>query len=261
MSLHADLLKQAHHLATKEPRRPSQASLRRAISASYYALFHRLVDDASRMMISRRDRDPLRQCLSRAFRYSDMRDLCRSLAGGTPPAKLEPAFNNQTIDRRLVRYRAVIPGPSGSATPSRLQHLSSLPAVRSPALSPARYPSASRLERHPANFPSRRLPDRPSDHTSHSGLIPLPATTIARALAAAIHHKEKPATRPAPLVRHRVHFPMRLPALPRSESRKAPPDRIVPSGPTSPLETSRSPLPCHRSTSAPPPSATARSFP
>ena len=102
MSLHADLLKQAHHLATKEPRRPSQASLRRAISASYYALFHRLVDGASRMMISRRDRDPLRQCLSRAFRHSDMRDLCRSLAGGTPPAKLEPAFNNQTIDRRLV---------------------------------------------------------------------------------------------------------------------------------------------------------------
>ena len=29
MSLHADLLKQAYHLATKEPRRPSQASLRR----------------------------------------------------------------------------------------------------------------------------------------------------------------------------------------------------------------------------------------
>lgn len=39
MSLHADLLKQARHLATKERRRPSQASLRRAISAAYYALF------------------------------------------------------------------------------------------------------------------------------------------------------------------------------------------------------------------------------
>ena len=47
MSLHADLLKQARHLSTKEPSRPSQASLRRAISAAYYALFHRLVDEAT----------------------------------------------------------------------------------------------------------------------------------------------------------------------------------------------------------------------
>ena len=61
MSLHADLLKQARHLATKEPRRPSQASLRRAVSAAYYALFHRLVDEATRMMISRGNRDSLRQ--------------------------------------------------------------------------------------------------------------------------------------------------------------------------------------------------------
>ena len=46
LSLHADLLRQARQLALKEPRRPSQASLRRAISASYYALFHLLVDEA-----------------------------------------------------------------------------------------------------------------------------------------------------------------------------------------------------------------------
>ena len=46
MSLQQDLLRQARHLATKEPRRPSQASLRRAVSAAYYALFHLLVDEA-----------------------------------------------------------------------------------------------------------------------------------------------------------------------------------------------------------------------
>ena len=37
-----DLLKQADHLATKEPRRPLQASVRRSVSTSYYALFHAL---------------------------------------------------------------------------------------------------------------------------------------------------------------------------------------------------------------------------
>src|SRR5687767_10606362 len=36
MSLHDDLRRQAWHLATREPRRPVQASLRRAVSAAYY---------------------------------------------------------------------------------------------------------------------------------------------------------------------------------------------------------------------------------
>ena len=37
MTLPADLLKQAGFLARRERKRPSQASLRRAVSASYYA--------------------------------------------------------------------------------------------------------------------------------------------------------------------------------------------------------------------------------
>lgn len=52
MNLHNELLRQARHLATKEPRRPLQASLRRAVSAAYYALFHLLVDDAVRRMVT-----------------------------------------------------------------------------------------------------------------------------------------------------------------------------------------------------------------
>src|SRR5579864_1023981 len=35
-----DLLEQARHLANREPKRPRQASLRRAVSTAYYALFH-----------------------------------------------------------------------------------------------------------------------------------------------------------------------------------------------------------------------------
>ena len=102
MSLHADLLEQARHLATKEQRRPSQASLRRAISAAYYALFHRLVDEATRMMISRGNRDSLRQCLSRAFHHSDMKDVCKSFASNQAPKKFSSAFDGLSLQPQLV---------------------------------------------------------------------------------------------------------------------------------------------------------------
>jgi uncharacterized protein (UPF0332 family) len=47
MSLHADLLEQAEHLAQLDPRRPKQANLRRAVSSGYYALFHLIAWEAS----------------------------------------------------------------------------------------------------------------------------------------------------------------------------------------------------------------------
>ena len=43
--LHKDLLEQAKHLAARERSRPKQASLRRAVSAAYYALFHAITSD------------------------------------------------------------------------------------------------------------------------------------------------------------------------------------------------------------------------
>jgi uncharacterized protein (UPF0332 family) len=42
MSFPNDLREQARHLANREPKRPKQASLRRAVSTAYYALFHLL---------------------------------------------------------------------------------------------------------------------------------------------------------------------------------------------------------------------------
>ena len=102
MTLHTHLLAQAELLATKEPRRPTQASLRRSISASYYALFHRLVDEATRMMISRGQRAGIRECLSRSFRHNDMKNLCAAIAGGNPPNRLVPAFEPLPLDPRLI---------------------------------------------------------------------------------------------------------------------------------------------------------------
>ena len=51
MSLHSDLLDQAGVLVRLEPRKPRQASLRRAVSAAYYALFHLLSEEAANMVV------------------------------------------------------------------------------------------------------------------------------------------------------------------------------------------------------------------
>jgi len=48
MAFAQDLLEQSSHLANREPRRPRQASLRRAVSTAYYALFHLLIQEATK---------------------------------------------------------------------------------------------------------------------------------------------------------------------------------------------------------------------
>jgi len=47
MALADDLLEQAHHLAKREPKRPRQASLRRAVSTAYYSLVHLLISSVT----------------------------------------------------------------------------------------------------------------------------------------------------------------------------------------------------------------------
>jgi uncharacterized protein (UPF0332 family) len=82
MSLHGDLLAPANHLATKEPKRPKQASLRRAVSAAYYALFHFLIDEASRFLISGagNDRRTLREAIARSFAHQQMKNTSEAFA-------------------------------------------------------------------------------------------------------------------------------------------------------------------------------------
>lgn len=82
MSLPQDLLAQARFLATKEPRRPKDASLRRAVSSAYYALFHLLVDEASRFLVSGSDRDPLRNLVVRGFTHLEMGRTAKAFSSG-----------------------------------------------------------------------------------------------------------------------------------------------------------------------------------
>ena len=106
MSLHADLLRQARQLALKEPRRPLQASLRRAISASYYALFHLLVEEATMRKFSGRDRAALRGCLGRAFVHADMKRVAQQFSEGGVSPKLGPGMNGPAVQPELAGVAA-----------------------------------------------------------------------------------------------------------------------------------------------------------
>lgn len=66
---HDDLLQQALLLVHKEPRNPKQASLRRAVSTAYYALFHLLISEAA----ANWSRANLRAALGRAFEHGIMK--------------------------------------------------------------------------------------------------------------------------------------------------------------------------------------------
>ena len=105
-SLHADLVRQARQLALKEPRRPSQASLRRAVSASCYALFHLLIDEATTRMFSGRDRAALRGCLGRAFVHADMKRVAQQFSDGGVSPKLSPGMNGQAVQPELTGVAA-----------------------------------------------------------------------------------------------------------------------------------------------------------
>ena len=71
-ALPRDLLQQAYDLAYKETTDPKQASLRRAVSTAYYALFHLLIDEAvGKWAIERQ-----RSILARTFEHSKMKAIC-----------------------------------------------------------------------------------------------------------------------------------------------------------------------------------------
>jgi hypothetical protein len=87
--VYRNLLEQARHLVRREPRKPRQVSLRRAVSSAYYALFHFLIDRACRQVFGGSPRRrQLRLILSRAFVHGAMREASRRVAGGNLPQVL-----------------------------------------------------------------------------------------------------------------------------------------------------------------------------
>lgn len=88
MHLASDLLEQARHLAKKEPRRPKQASLRRAISAVYYAVFHLLTDEAAARLTPKQPED-LKYRVRRAIGHADMKKTCAHFSKSKLPTHLD----------------------------------------------------------------------------------------------------------------------------------------------------------------------------
>ncbi len=73
MDLADALLGQADELLALDNRRPKQVNLRRAVSSTYYALFHRLINDAvSQTTGPRSDGRATREAMSRWFRHGTM---------------------------------------------------------------------------------------------------------------------------------------------------------------------------------------------
>jgi uncharacterized protein (UPF0332 family) len=75
MGLAEDLLSQAHHLVALDPKRPKQASLRRAVSTSYYAVFHLLTANAASRFIPKRPIGLIAR-VERSFSHREMKQAC-----------------------------------------------------------------------------------------------------------------------------------------------------------------------------------------
>ena len=81
-----DLIATARGLTAISRRRPSQASLRRAVSTAYYAMFHCLAGAAADLLIGRR-RSPAWHQVYRALEHGKTRNACRHQQAmqGFPP--------------------------------------------------------------------------------------------------------------------------------------------------------------------------------
>lgn len=98
--MHRDLLEQAEALATLDKGKPKQANLRRAVSSTYYALFHYLVDQSCQAILgTQHSRRGYRHALARAFAHGTMKDACGSFSGTQLPAAIAKSLPKDTKGR------------------------------------------------------------------------------------------------------------------------------------------------------------------
>jgi uncharacterized protein (UPF0332 family) len=83
-----DLLEQAKHLLNKDGDALKQASLRRAISTAYYALFHLLIDEA----VGKWGVEHQRSTLARTFEHGSMAKICEESVKSFYIAQQPPAL-------------------------------------------------------------------------------------------------------------------------------------------------------------------------
>lgn len=86
-----ELLSQAHELAQREPGRLTDADLRRAVSACYYALFHAISDDAAALVASSHA-SQLRSAVRRTITHQQVRRACDAVSA--PPKPIVNSWRN-----------------------------------------------------------------------------------------------------------------------------------------------------------------------
>ena len=87
--MYEDLIEQAQRIATLDAGKPKQASLRRAVSTAYYAVFHYLTDEVCCAQIgAQNSQRPYRHALSRALVHTVMKQACTSFGAGTVKASV-----------------------------------------------------------------------------------------------------------------------------------------------------------------------------
>jgi hypothetical protein len=77
MTFAEELLDLARRIARLDGPNPHQASLRRAVSTAYYALFHLIIDQAT----ANWSQSDLRPLLSRVFEHGKMKQACYKVPG------------------------------------------------------------------------------------------------------------------------------------------------------------------------------------
>jgi hypothetical protein len=105
-----ELLEQAYHLANRGHPHPNEASLRRAVSTAYYALFHLLIDEAVGNWAIERQR----AVLARTFDHGKMRSICDGCVkafysagqptSGVPLKNVADAFGLLPRQRHIADY-------------------------------------------------------------------------------------------------------------------------------------------------------------
>ena len=110
MAFHDDLLRQALDLAGKNSESPTQADLRRSVSAAYYALFHLLISET----VANWSLDSSRDGLARMFEHRVMvkaSDKLRNRVAfpftGEDPEAVQKLLQVATAFRRLQDNRHI----------------------------------------------------------------------------------------------------------------------------------------------------------
>lgn len=102
MSLSTDLLAQAKYILDIEPKRPKQASLRRAVSTAYYSFFHLLVQDGALLMFGGGNAIELRHVVRRAYEHGTMKKAAKGFASGQLAAAWNSVLPNPSAELTMV---------------------------------------------------------------------------------------------------------------------------------------------------------------